>query len=195
MKCTPATVMGFLVAVFMLSGLVVLSALTIQQHNIPTTTSLTTTTTATNTTSMGRRAGKSATEPPRIPMTWSAMCEGSLNPNCTRFDIWSKCFMVLIDRHPKDGYLTKREVQIFLDTFLRSYEKILAPTAEKIATDCDHPPGGRRPTGRVNWVTFNATQELGCLGSARDICYCKGACDRELKKLGLPLTTKIKVPQ
>lgn len=137
---------------------------------------------------------------PRVPapvpvlsphLVHSVSCNGPKNPNVTRHDMWSKCFVPLVDRHPRDGFMTVREVQIFMDTFLRTYEKWLAPSAAAIGKACDHPFNGKKPNGRVNWPIFETATDPMCLGVASDICYAKGACDRELAKLGLPLTSVI----
>jgi len=125
------------------------------------------------------------------PMVTTAQCNGPKNPNCTRHDIWTKCFLTLVDRHPKDGFVTEHEVDVFMDDFLRFYEKLAAPSPREIAQACDHPFNGKRPNGRVNWPIFESAYNPVCLGRASDICYAKGACDRELAKLGLPLTTVI----
>lgn len=122
-------------------------------------------------------------QPPKVPMISTAQCNGPSVRNCTRKDMWDKCFIPLADLHPKDGYLTRQEVQMFMENHLRFYERWAAPSAEKISMDCDKPHGGN---GRVNWPIFGASVNTGCLGSERDICLAKGACERELEKLGLP---------
>lgn len=119
---------------------------------------------------------------PSSPIETTAQCNGPDAPNCTRWDIWSRCFIPLVDLHPKDGFITKAEVAAFMDKHLRVYEKWLAPSPETIVRDCDKKRGGN---GRVNWAIFKDSTVPGCLGTTRDICYTKGACDRELEKLGL----------
>jgi len=132
---------------------------------------------------------KTATVAPALVQT--AQCNGAKNPNCTRHDIWNKCFMPLVDRHPKDGFMTEHEVQRFMDDFLRTYERWLAPAASKIANGCDHPMAGHRPNGRVNWPIFETATDPICLGTETYICYAKDVCDRELRRIGLPTTTVI----
>jgi hypothetical protein len=127
----------------------------------------------------------------RKPMEHTAQCNGPHAPNCTRWDIWSKCFIPLVDKHPKDGFITTSEIVIFMDNHLRFYERWAAPAPEKITHDCDKKRGGN---GRVNWAIFKDSQEPGCLGSVRDICMTKGACERELEKLGLPPVTIVPHP-
>lgn len=120
---------------------------------------------------------------PPPPIDKTAQCNGPNAPNCTRQDMWNRCFIPLADLHPKDGYLTRDEVAAFMDKHLRFYERWAAPSADKISADCDKKKGGN---GRVNWAIFRDSTSPGCLGSVRDICLAKGVCDRELEKLGLP---------
>lgn len=129
-----------------------------------------------------RRAITQAKDKP-APIETTAQCNGPNAPNCTRWDMWSKCFIPLADLHPKDGFLTKSEVAAFMEKHLRFYERWAAPSADTISADCDKKKGGN---GRVNWAIFRDSTSPGCLGTTRDICLAKGACDRELEKLGMP---------
>ncbi len=125
-----------------------------------------------------------------IVMAFSSPCDGPKKTPCTRHDVWHRCFLPLVDRYPKDGFITQEEVSRFFTDHLRFYERWAAPSPSTIVSDCDHPTGkkGIKGTGRVDWKVFNATRSSGCLGIPSRICMVRDVCDRELKEAHLPLT-------
>ncbi len=125
-----------------------------------------------------------------IDMAWSSPCDGPGKPHCTRHNIWHRCFLPLVDKYPRDGFVTLVEVSRFFDDHLRFYERWAAPSPATIVSDCDHPTGkkGIKGNGRVDWKIFNATRSSGCLGIPSRICMVRDVCDRELKEAHLPLT-------
>ena len=209
--CSTGTITGLMIAGAGLAAIVVYIVLAVQAHNDLAL--LTRARTSRHEAQLfeieakenahGHKAGRSGPVRRRGPVTTgnvkrklqamehTAQCNGPLAPNCTRWDIWSRCFIPLVDKHPKDGFITTSEIVIFMDNHLRFYERWAAPAPEKITHDCDKKRGGN---GRVNWAIFKDSQEPGCLGSTRDICMTKGACERELEKLGLPPVTVVPYP-
>ena len=129
-----------------------------------------------------------------IVMAFSSPCDGPGKRECTRFDIWTRCFLPLVDLSPKDGFVTADEIAVFYDEHLRFYERWLAPKPSEIVGSCDHPTGKKnvKGNGRVDWKVFNATRSSGCLGLASRICMVRDVCDRELKKMNMPLTVPVK---
>lgn len=125
-----------------------------------------------------------------IDMAFSSPCDGPGKPPCTRHNVWHRCFLPLVDKYPKDGFITLNEVSRFFDDHLRFYERWVAPSPATIVSDCDHPTGkkGVKGNGRVDWKIFNATRSSGCLGIPSRICMVRDVCDRELKEARLPLT-------
>lgn len=182
------TVTGCIIAMMCISALVVMGVLLGRDHDqLP----------ATTTTTTKRDARTTLAVVVEEPMIQTAMCNGPASPNCTRWDMWSKCFIPLVDVRPKDGFITRAEVELFMKNHLYFYERWAAPSPEQIASDCDYPvvakgPNWKKPNGRVNWTIFNGSRAPGCLGRASDICYAKGACERELEKLHLPPVTVVK---
>ena len=113
-------------------------------------------------------------------MVREAPCNGPDKPPVTRHDIWSTCFIPLVDNDPRDGYITQKEVQAFLSNHLHWWERWVAPSAATISADCDADLPYSPKNGRVNWPKFHATETPGCIGIADHICRVNDVCNREL---------------